>query len=448
MHSIHLDRQLNIAACEAPPHLSREFGRARWHRRVLRRVDVTGAVVFVTPMLLAVFLATGASELEVGMYGICLLAALPYLGPFVASFPRRPANLQFVLLFIVLAIATAAAFARVSPREATLQAKALAATAVWASIYIVVFSSLKTSDDALRLTKWIHVTCLAISASVYASVLLHGIGLQFGEVLEFSDGSTRVFGPVGDQVGFILVLPALTSLVASSPLMFGVHLGALFLTATRGAVLCLVVGVIAYLLVAASARVRAGRRLAAAAGVLLVGVIVCLSPLSAVLTGRLRDEPVVSGISYRLTAVETGARLFLDNPVLGLGFNGFGAARPAVYEDWTDTIRVENGLSRTTNQYMQTATDGGALALLLLVLFVICTSRDALRIAKSPEATPALIAPQLWLISVMVGNQGALWLLSNTATGFFVFAVAGMTARMSLTMAEQRAAARPRFARL
>jgi O-antigen ligase len=410
-------------------------------------VDVTGAVLLIVPMLLAVFLATGVAELEVGMYGVCLMAALPCLGPFLSSLRRHPANLQFVLLFTVLAIATAAAFARVAPGQATLQAKALAATAVWSSIYIVVFSSLRTQDDARRLAKWIHATCLTITGSVYASVLLHGMGLRFGEVLQFSDGTARVFGPLGDQVGFVLVLPVLTSLAASSPVMFGIHLGALFLTATRGAVLCLIVGVVGYLLVAARSRGRARRRPFAVAGVLLVGVVVFLSPISAVVMGRLVNEPIVSGVSYRLTAIETGARVFLDNPVLGLGFNGFGAARPAVYEDWTDTIQAENGLSRTTNQLLQTATDGGALALLVLVLFVICTCRSALRVARSADATPALGALQLWLIAIMVGNQGALWLLSDTATGFFVFAVAGMTARMSVTMADQRVAARPRFIR-
>jgi hypothetical protein len=438
MHSIQLDRQLNIAACEALP-LPRELGQARWHRRVLRRADVTGAVVLITTLLLAVFLTTGVSEVEVGMYGLCLLAVLPYLGPFVGSLGRHPANLQFVLLFTVLAVTTAAAFARVAPGEATLQAKGLAATAVWASIYIAVFSSLKMPDDPRRLMTWVHVTCLAITASVYASVLLQGIGLRFGEVLQFSDGSSRVFGPLGDQVGFVLVLPVLMSLAASNPVMFGVHLGALLLTATRGAVLCLMVGVIAYLLVAASSRRRAGRRLGAATGVLIVGVIVSLSPLSAALIGRLVSEPLVFGGSSRLTAIETGARVFLENPVLGLGFNGFAAARPAVYEDWTETRAASNGLSRTTNQYVQTATDGGALALLLLGLFVISISRDALRIARSPHAGPAIVGTQLWLIAVIVGNQGALWLLSNTATGFFVFAVAGLTARMSVTLAEQRA---------
>jgi hypothetical protein len=447
MHSIQLDRPLNVAAYEAVPHRSREFVQTRWHRRVLRRVDVTGAVILVTPVLLAVFLATGLSQVEVGMYGVCLLAVLPYLGPFVGSLGRHPVNLQFVLLFTVLAITTATAFARVAPGEATLQAKALAATAVWASIYIVVFSSLKTPEDTRRLTKWIHVTCLAITASVYATVLLHRIGIEFGEVLQFSDGTTRVFGPLGDQVGFVLVLPILTSLAASSPLMFGIHLGALLLTATRGAVLCLTIGVVAYLLVAARARVRPGRRPIAAVAVLLVGLTLFLSPLSSVLKGRLVTEPIVSGVSYRLTAIEAGAQILLEHPVLGLGFNGFGAARPAVYEDWTNTAGAENGLSRTTNQYIQTATDGGALALLLLVLFVLCTSRGALRIAKSPDASPAVVATQLWLIAIIVGDQGALWLLSNTATGFFVFAVAGMTARMSLTMAEQRTAARPGFIR-
>jgi len=431
-----------IALAEPRP-LSRECGRARWHRRVVGREDLTGALVLVTPVLLSASLSTGNSTLAFGMYGLFLLAALSYLVPFAASLRRNPANVLFVSLFAVLAMSTSAAFARVSWSEAMLQAKSLSATAVWASIYVVTFSSVVTAAGVLRLARWISVTCALIAASVYLSVLLYAVGIPFGEVLALGEGGIRAFGPLGDQVSFVLVLPALTSLVASSPVMFGVYLGALLLTATRGAVLCLVVGLIAYALAVASGRIRPERRRRGwAVLAVLVGAMVWLTPLSSTLMGRVWEPAGDSGYSLRLAAITTGAGVFRDNAVLGLGFNGFEAARPALYEDWLDPASAENGLSRAVNQYMQTATDGGALALLLLVLFAISLGRNALRVASWREATPELIAAQLWLISMIVGNQGALWLLSHTASGFFLFAVAGVTARAGAMIREQAAVAR------
>jgi O-antigen ligase len=396
--------------------------------------------MFVTLSLLGAFFATGVSVLQLAAYGICVVAVLPHVGPFVASLRRNPANLALVLLFIALALSTAGAFGRVPSPEATLQAKALAATAVWASIYLVTFSLLRTGLDVLRLTRWISAICVIVTASVYLSAVLHFRGVQFGEVLEFRDGTFRAFGPLGDNVSFLLVLPILMSLVASRPILFGVHLGALLLTATRGAVVCLVIGLLAYFLVAATGRIRAtGKRLGWSIAAVAVGCIVWLSPVSAVLMGRLSDT------SLRESAMLMGIDAVRENPFLGTGFNGFANSRPAVAEDWLITAQAENGLSRTQNQYIQTAADGGAVALVCLLLFVLCTGRNALRMISWRSATPQLVGLQLWLISVLVGNQGSIWLLSNTGSGFFIFAAAGLAARAS-DLAIERTAQRRRLA--
>jgi O-antigen ligase len=403
-------------------------------------VDMAGGLIFITPLLLGAYFVTSMPVLQLGMYGICLAAVLPHVGPFVGSLGRNPANLLLVLLFTALAMATGAAFGHVPSPEATLQAKALAATAVWASIYMVTFSSLNTSGDVLRLTRWLSSICLIVTASVYLSALFHVVGLRFGEILEFSDGTFRAFGPLGDQVGFLLVLPVLMSLVGSRPIMFGIHLGALLLTATRGAVLCVIVGMIAYLLLVATGSIRASRkRLRWSVAAVAVGGLVWLSPLSAVLMGRLSDP------SLRLMAMEMGISAVQDRPLLGSGFNGFGNSRPAVAEDWFTPAQAENGLSRTMNQYIQTAADGGVVALAFLLLFVLSTSRNALRVIRWRSATPELVALQLWLIAVLAGNQGALWLLSNTSSGFFIFAVAGLAARAS-ALAVSETAPRRRLA--
>jgi O-antigen ligase len=418
-------------AIAAPRHPGNVPGHVH-SRPVSGRADIAGSLIFITPLLLGAYFATGVPALQLGMYGVCVVAVLPHVGPFVASLGRSPANLSLVLVLTALVMSTAAAFARVPSAEATLQAKALAATAVWASIYIVTFTSIRSRGDLLRLIQWINAACLIITASVYLSALLHIGGLHFGEVLEFRDGAFRAFGPLGDNVGFLLVLPALMSLVASRPLMFGIHLGALLLTATRGAMLCLVVGVLGYLLivVAGSHRMTRKRMLwsVAAAG---VGFAIWLTPVSAVLMGRLSNP------SMRMMAIEMGIDAFQEHPLLGTGFNGFGNSRPAVVEDWLIPQEAGNALSKTMNQYIQTATDGGVVAFVCLVVFVLCTVRNAVRVARWRSATPQLVGLQLWLISVLAGNQGALWFLSNTGSGFFIFAVAGLAARASALATEQ-----------
>jgi O-antigen ligase len=134
-----------------------------------------------------------------------------------------------------------------------------------------------------------------------------------------------------------------------------------------------------------------------------------------------------------------------ESPLLGTGFNGFANSRPAVVEDWLMTPQAENGLSRTQNQYIQTAADGGVVALACLLLFVLCTGRNAFRVISWRSATPQLVGLQLWLISVLAGNQGSVWILSNTGSGFIIFAVAGLAARAS-TLATAQTAPHRRFA--
>ena len=427
------------AAFQVAPNI----GGARWHRRVVRRVDLTGAVILVIPALLGLHLMTESMLVGFAMYGACLLLAVPNAGPFMGSLRQHPANLQLAALFVVLSIATAGAFARVSMPLAILQTKTLLATGVWVSIFLVVFSAVRKVDDATRLVRTIEVACLFITASVYLSAVGHAAGFRFGEVLEFADGGIRAFGPLGDQVGFVLVLPALMALAASRPAMFGVHVGALLLTATRGALLCLAVGIVMHVTVILTAKRRRGRnRVIAGLATLAVAGLLWLTPMSNVALNRVQRPLDSADYALRLAAIEAGVQLFLDNPVLGVGFNGFGAGRRAVAEDWLHPWAAENGLSRAANQYVQTATDGGVVALLLLVLFVVCTARNAFRIARLRDGGPELAGTQIWLVAIFAGNHGALWFLSNTATGFFMFAVAGLTASMT-ALAHARTAAGP-----
>jgi hypothetical protein len=404
-----------------------------WHRRVVRTADVAGLLVVLTPALLVAHALTGVRILEVAMYVIAAAAVVPCLGPFTGSLRRNQASLLFVLLFGALTVSTLAAFI-VEPSFAVVQRlKALAATAVWASIYVIVLLGAQTPGGVRRLVFWIDAVAVALSVSVCVGALLHLAGIRFGEIIVQGDGSFRAFGPLGDQVAFVVVLPALASLVSRRPLAFGLHLSAVLLTGTRGALLCLVVGIAGHLLLNATRKQSTrARRFAPVAGVVAVGALVWLSPVSTALKERF-DSPTM-----RSAAVETGLDVLRRNPVIGVGFSGQDANRTAVAEDWTMPGQTANGLGRAANQYVQTGVDGGVAALLLLLLFVIYSIRNAVRVIRWREATPLLVASQLWLIAMFVGNQGSPWLLSNAVSGFFTFAIAGLAAQASVLAAGDR----------
>ena len=383
-------------------------------------------LVCAVPLLLGTYLSTGIREAEAAIYAICAVAVLPHLAPFVASMRRYSANTALLVVFVMLGVATLGASLQAGS-NAVVQSKSLAATAVWASIYIIAFSAVQSGPSLLRFTTWLRFASVAISASVYLCVILHAVGVPFGEYLEFRDGSFRAFGPLGDQVSFVVVLPALVALAESSPLGFAIHFGALLLTATRGALVALVIGVAAYLIVLAARRIRV-RSAAWTMASIAVVVLIMISPAASNITDRITASPTDEAYSFRWTAMMSGVSVVSEHPLLGVGFNGFADRRRAIAEDWLATAASENGLSRAANQYVQTATDGGLPAGLALVLFVGLTLRNAWRATGWRDASAEFVGVQLWLIAVLIGNQGALWLLSDAMSGFFIFAIAAMAA--------------------
>ncbi|HXD17277.1 MAG TPA: O-antigen ligase family protein [Vicinamibacterales bacterium] len=407
--------------------------RSLWQRRVIDPADPAGLLVCVVPLLLGIFFMTGVRAAETAIYAMCTVVVLPRLAPFVVSMRRNGANTALLATFVALGVAMLAAAVQGAP-NAVLQSKALAATAVWASIYVIAFTTVDSRASVLRFTSWIRTCCVAISASVYLCVALHFAGIPFGEFLQFRDGSFRAFGPLGDQVSFVVILPALVALAEARPVAFAVHFGALLLTATRGALLALVAGIVVFLLVMVTRKLRASRQTrgrGAVWGLFSIGVaaLIMASPVASNIRERITMAPTNEEYSFRWTAITAGVDLVAEHPLLGVGFNGFGDRRRAIAEDWLATAASEAGLARTANQYVQTATDGGLPAAFALLLFVGLTLRNAWRAIGWRAATAELVGTQLWLIAVLLGNQGAPWLLSDAVSGFFLFAVAAMAAR-------------------
>ena len=73
-----------------------------------------------------------------------------------------------------------------------------------------------------------------------------------------------------------------------------------------------------------------------------------------------------------------GLKMFLDHPILGVGFDAFGVAFTR-YDTWSGLFRVE----QAHNEYLQVLAEGGILAFLCLIAFIYLLFRSGLRTVRT-----------------------------------------------------------------
>ena len=85
----------------------------------------------------------------------------------------------------------------------------------------------------------------------------------------------------------------------------------------------------------------------------------------------LPSDDVTSGRTYFWSIA---IRMFLDNPIFGVGFDAFGVAFTR-YDTWNGFFRIE----QAHNEYLQVLAEGGILSFLCLAAFLYLLFRGGLR---------------------------------------------------------------------
>ncbi len=119
-----------------------------------------------------------------------------------------------------------------------------------------------------------------------------------------------------------------------------------------------------------SVRIVGAAAVAAAILAVIVGVVIYLGgddSLQRYVSAGSADGDVTSGRSHFWSIA---VRMFLDHPILGVGFDAFGVAF-AGYDTWPGLFRVE----QAHNDYLQAAAEGGIPAALCLVWFIYSLSK-------------------------------------------------------------------------
>ena len=283
--------------------------------------------------------------------------------------------------------------------------------------------AMKTVPQARRCL-WILLGTLgALAAIQFINFFGASHGLVIGEVQGMERGEVRYFGPVGDAVGFILLLGYLIALCFGRLAWAGVFLGAILLTAGLGAIFATAVGSGFFLLLArrAPAFGLAVRRCAWSLPIFcVVGIVagvIFARPVLGPLLDRVGSGGYASSGSQRLDSARAAGSMILDNPLLGVGYMGYRRSLERYGgEKLFDLSKHDGATANANNQVLQTLTDSGLPGLVAFAGLMFFAGRSFLRIAArqdEPFFSAFYLAAFIWLLALVFGNLAAVWLLPS-----------------------------------
>lgn len=204
-----------------------------------------------------------------------------------------------------------------------------------------------------------------------------------------------------------------TRLRAAAGVLAGASVGLLILTATRGAVIGAVAGVVVlgvlWLRRTGATRGTLARvGLAAIAFMAVVAVVILTTPLG----DRLLALTDVANVQDRVLVYAAATRIFVDHPILGVGFENFAVAFPA-YAD-ADAVRGNQTQTSSHSWVLHLAATTGLAGLIATAALLAAFAVHVWQRARDEDAT-ALLAAAGALVAfyasglVLPGAQSIQW---------------------------------------
>ncbi|MCS3918914.1 O-antigen ligase family protein [Fervidibacter sacchari] len=290
--------------------------------------------------------------------------------------------------------------------------------------------SVKGEGEVSHVQRFLDYGGYVIVGTIFLNIWLLRIGGSLGEV-QVQEGMVRYFGPLGDQVGFVLLYFIFKALMRQRLWEAVCFVVGVVLTGTRGALAALLVGLSVMLWQGFFVKKRA-RWFLVMLGVCVALGIALWSDVGGMRSRFVNEKYFESGVSQRLLTASIAFRVFLDNPLIGVGFTGFryvalhyGAVEAAVEKLGGF---APNYIATAGNQFLQVATDGGVIALGAFIWMILVISRS-LRWAMehaTPNQRADFAAGYLWLWSLVLGNQTAAWILPGSLISYLLWLLLGL----------------------
>jgi hypothetical protein len=348
----------------------------------------------------------------------------------------RPLYLAFGAFFGVNILATVAAGVKFGGAPLLHGFVALARLSTEIAIVPILAQSITTMHQAKRCAGIILGTLIVLGVIQFFNFFGARYGVTIGEVQGIERGELRYFGPVGDSIGFVLLLGYVAALCFARPAGVLLFAGGIVLTAGIGAIFGTAVATALYFLFGIDAgKLRTFFRrylwllpVLAFAG-LVAGATVAL-PMAKTLLDRLQSGHFHESGQQRLASTRMAKTMFLSNPLSGVGFMGYplaleryGGAR------YFDLAKIDGGSANANNQLLQSLTDSGVFGLLALVGIIVSAGRLFLKISARCENALLRIffrASFVWLLAQVFGNLAAVWLVPSSYVARFLWVLLGI----------------------
>jgi O-antigen ligase len=150
-------------------------------------------------------------------------------------------------------------------------------------------------------------------------------------------------------------------------------------------------------------------------------------------TRFLEKEILESGVTQRWLTASIALRVFVDNIFTGVGFTGFRyiALDYGAVEMMSKELGsfAPNFIATAGNQYLQVATDGGIIALVIFIWMLVVFGLNLRRaeLCTFGEQRASFAAGYLWLLSLAIGNQSAAWMLPGSLISYFLWILLGLS---------------------
>jgi O-antigen ligase len=365
----------------------------------------------------------------------------------------RALYLALGAFFLVNILAVLAAGAKFGATPMMRSAISLIRLGVEVSIVQMVAQLTSSPHEVRRSLQIVVGTLLVLGVIQFVNFFGASHGIVIGEVQGQERGELRYFGPVGDSVGFVLLLGYVIALCAARPVAIALFAGGIVLTAGIGAIVGLVVATLLVVPFGFDIHALRGllRRWLWIAPVVLLGAglaaTTILRPMARTLTDRLATGRFEQSGGQRKASATLALAMIADNPLTGVGFAGYRAALDRYGgKRYFNLDKTDGGTANANNQWLQVLTDSGVPGLIAFTAFLLCAAGLLLRASRCSEDMFSRVvfrAACIWLLAQALGNLAAVWLVPSSYVARFLWVLLGLAVAAQRTRLREPAAEQP-----
>lgn len=386
----------------------------------------------------AILLSAGGIEVTLVDALIVTLVARVLYSAFVTRQVAldRPLYLALAAFFLVNLLATLAAGAKWGMPPMLRSFISLARLGSEVAIVPILAQSTSTPAQARRCVQIVLGTLLVLAVIQFVNFLGASRGFTIGEVQGIERGELRYFGPVGDSIGFVLLLGYVAALCAMRPVAVMLFAGGILLTAGIGAILGTVVATVltALLGIERDTLSHFARRwlwlLPLFALVAALATATFARPMAGTLIDRFTSGKFQQSGGQRAASATMAVKMFTANPMTGVGFMGYPAALPRYGgERHFDLTKTDGGTANANMQWLQVLTDSGLPGLAAFVAVLVTATALLFRIARrsdDPLLRISFRAGGVWVLALAFGNLAAVWLVPSSTVARLLWVMLGI----------------------